>query len=85
MSRPSRNLANATILPKLPDYFDRARGESIPPDLLGATIIEFGSAPKESDLEGGGLIIDYIPRDQTKKRRLVLAFNELGMWSVKTD
>lgn len=46
--------------------------------LKGATILAIG-APEGADLEGGGLVIDYGFADGVAKR-LVLAFNEAGMW-----
>ena len=79
---PSRDLASATVIPRLPDFFDRMRGAPIPVDLIGATVNAFGAAPPECDLEGGGLIIDYTPAESAESKRLVLAFNELGMWTV---
>ena len=78
---PRRDLLVATIIPRLPDWIDSARrGGTFPPDIIGATIADFGAAPAECGLEGGGLIIDYIPRGESERKRLVLAFNELGMW-----
>ena len=76
----SRDLANAEVIPRLPDFFDRDRGAPIPTDLIGATIVRFGAAPQVCGLEGGGLIIDYIPKGDKTERRIVLSFNELGMW-----
>lgn len=83
MSAPPRDFANASVIPRLPDWRDsERRGEPLPPDLVGARIVRFGAAPKRFDLEGGGLIIDYIPKGRRGAKRLVLAFNELGMWRV---
>ncbi len=58
----------------------RRRGATFPLDIIGAVIVDFGAAPPECDLEGGGLIIDYIPKGAADSKRLVLAFNECGMW-----
>jgi hypothetical protein len=78
---PPRNLSEATVIPRLPDRRDPSRrGDPFPPDLIGATVVGFGAAPPECDLEGGGLIIDYMPKGKADPKRLVLAFNELGMW-----
>lgn len=49
--------------------------------LTGARILQIGS-PDDGDLEGGGLVIDYVPEGATDRHRVVLAFNELGMWVV---
>jgi hypothetical protein len=65
----------------LPDCRDpERRGGKIPADIVGSTVVGFGAAPFECDLEGGGLIIDYIPKDSAERKRAVFAFNELGMW-----
>jgi hypothetical protein len=77
---PPRNLSEATVLPRLPDRLDPRRGDVVPPDLIGATIVAFGAAAPECDLEGGGLIIDYVPAGEAIPKRIVLAFTELGMW-----
>lgn len=76
------DFASAEVLARLPDFFHRERGDQIPSDLIGAKVIHFGAAPSGCDLEGGGLIIDYIPDNSSYTHRLVLAFNELGMWVV---
>ena len=90
MSAPRRDLKprapadplTAAVIPRLPAWLDsaRRRGATFPPDIIGAVVIAFGAAPPECDLEGGGLIIDYLPKEKTEPKRLVLAFNELGMW-----
>ena len=78
---PIRDLSKTSVIPQLPDWRDSARnGEAIPRDIIGATIIRLGAAPTECDIEGGGLVIDYVPKDANDTKRLVLAFNELGMW-----
>ena len=78
---PPRDLSEATVIPRLPDRRNPSqRGHAFPPNLIGATIINFGAASPECDLEGGGLIIDYVPKGGTDSKRLVLAFNELVMW-----
>jgi len=82
MSAPLHHLLRAEVIPRLPDWRDAARyGAPIPTDIVGATIVSFGAAPPECDLEGGGLIIDYLPIGATERKRLILAFTELGMWA----
>lgn len=54
--------------------------DAVPEDLAGATIVQLGMANDGSQLDGGGLVIDYLPRGSTTPVRLVLAFNEGGMW-----
>jgi hypothetical protein len=79
--KKTRDFLSASVIPRLPDCRDSARaGDAFPPDIIGAKILRFGAAPPECELEGGGLIIDYIPLDESEPKRLVLAFNELGMW-----
>lgn len=53
-----------------PEIFER---------LAGACILEIGGAA-EGGIEGGGLIIDYVPAGSDAPRRVVFAFNENGMW-----
>lgn len=67
-----------TVLPRLGDCFSLDRGDPVPANLIGARIVGFG-AP-DYDVEGGGLVIDYVPAGQDVTRRVVFAFTELGMW-----
>jgi hypothetical protein len=48
------------------------------PELVGAKIVDFGFHPSATE---GGLGIDYITPDGLE-RRLVLGFNDLGMWTI---
>jgi len=64
----------------LPDVFHPERAHSVPDELIGARIVRFGAAPSGSDIEGGGLIIDFMPRGSKQVRRAVFCFTELGMW-----
>ena len=70
------------IIPYMPSVF--RRGEAIPEKILGAEIRKFGTVPKELDVEGGGLSIEYIPTGEKELRRIIFAFNELGLW-VESD
>src|SRR5436190_7275879 len=71
----------AEIIPRWPNFFDHLRGELVPIDLMGATIV----AIRTTDVygrdrpEGGGLVIDYMPRAGSDVRRIVLAFTEAGI------
>jgi hypothetical protein len=47
--------------------------------LRGATIVRIGST-NDAKIEGGGLLIDYVPANDTRVRRAVFAFNDLGLW-----
>jgi hypothetical protein len=54
-------------------------GEAILRAMAGARIVRIGSTD-EGNLEGGGLIIDYVPADSEVTRRVIFSFNELGLW-----
>jgi hypothetical protein len=68
------------LIPRLPNSFNPDQEREVPSDLIGATIVAVGTI--DEDIEGGGLVLDYRPnaRDRNQMCRLVLAFNELGMW-----
>lgn len=68
------------ILPVLPDYFDPARGRPLPDGLVGGLVLRIGTPAARGTVEGGGLVIDYLPPGGGDATRVVLAFNELGMW-----
>jgi hypothetical protein len=72
--------ATAKIGSNLPDIFHPEWADKVPPDLIGSRIVGFGSAPAELKIEGGGLIVDYVPAGAQSAKRLVLIFTEAGMW-----
>jgi hypothetical protein len=82
MAEP-QDYRSAKIIEAFPRALCRREGER--DDLLrhmaGATIIRIGSI-EDTDLEGGGLVIDYKPRGISDTLRVVFAFNELGLWPV---
>lgn len=80
MSDRTSRLGIAPVLPKFPHLFDR--NESVPADLVGATIVQVGTYKDGSLVEGGGLVIDYIPVGESQTMRLSLALNDLAMWIV---
>jgi hypothetical protein len=65
-------------IPRLPHSFNPNEGAEVPPDLIGATIVDVGTTNER--IEGGGLVLDYRPENKDRICRLILAFNELGMW-----
>lgn len=67
-----------SLIPKLPHSFNPNRGGEVRGDLIGATIVAVGTSDEQ--VEGGGLILDYRPQKKNRVCRLILAFNELGMW-----
>ena len=71
------------IIPRWPNLLDSQRGNAVPDELTGATIVAIGTMDfyREDDRpEGGGLVIDYTPKGESDVRRIILAFTELGMW-----
>lgn len=71
--------ANVSIVQLLPNSADPDGGNRPPKGLLGARIVNFGTG--HLDVEGGGLIIDYVPPEpEANVERVVFAFNECGMW-----
>jgi hypothetical protein len=65
------------VIAKLPDRFDPHDGFIVPNDLIGATIVRFGTW--QSDIADPLLVIEY-KTSSGKKRRLELAFNDRAMW-----
>ncbi|MVN22115.1 hypothetical protein [Mucilaginibacter arboris] len=68
------------VISKLPHYFDPTRSESVPEGLIGAEIINFGTTEEPELFEGGGLVIDYKKTGSNDIWRLILSFNDSGMW-----
>lgn len=79
------NLATVEPTTSLPDYFRPESGEPLPHGFVGSRIIRAGGVPMPMAVEGGGLIIDYMPTGSSKSCRVVLSFNELGMWAERHD
>ena len=73
-------LQDLTPIARLPDWINPHDGDELPPRISGATIVRFGGGCAKADLEGGGLIIDYIPAGERDTLRVALSFNERGMW-----
>jgi hypothetical protein len=53
--------------------------DPLPEGIIGAKILSFGSVPDKRFVEGGGLVIDYLPEGQSTPIRVVFYFTELGM------
>jgi hypothetical protein len=74
------DFTNLTVVRALPSGWHYPEKEAdLLSSMIGAEIIQIGR-PEEEGVEGGGLVIDYIQKVQTKCRRVVFAFNERGMW-----
>jgi hypothetical protein len=54
-------------------------GEELLRRLRSARIVRIGGANDDANIEGGGLIIDYVTAGG-RDGRVVFAFNESGMW-----
>ena len=73
------SLKVARELPPTGGYTERA--EALFEGLCGATIVEIGAPDEENTkIEGGGLIIDFIPKSSDQVRRAIFGFNDRGMW-----
>ena len=57
----------------------RGRYQEYPLDMIGATIVRFGTFP-ESDLYGNDLVVEYLPLDSSDTKRLAFSFSDQGMW-----
>jgi hypothetical protein len=69
----------AKIKPIFPHYFDR--NEEVPDELIGATIIAIGMADvADSNKLREELMIDYRPSGSTQTIRLMLSYDDTGMW-----
>lgn len=73
-------LSTAEVIPRLPAYFQPNQQSILPDDFEGAVIVRLGTIDAGQKVEGGGLVIDYRKPDSNQVRRVVFAFNELGMW-----
>jgi hypothetical protein len=60
------------------NYGDNAR--ALFESMRGARIVAIGMPPAEANIEGGGLVIDFIASEETAMRRVVFGFSEGGMW-----
>jgi hypothetical protein len=74
-----KSLQSLNVIPLLPDWLHPSEGDALPEGLIGATVVRFGTTERDADLEGGGLIIDYQPPNNTCVMRAVFEFSELGM------
>jgi hypothetical protein len=77
MSRAQKTLGEAKIVGRLPTT---GGCDSVPSGLIGAVIASIGTLKDQSAVEGGGLVIDFIPAGKSEVERVVFAFNEMGMW-----
>lgn len=78
----SKDFLQADVVNRLPNYFRPEDGGDVPIDLIGATIVGFGSLAEPCAVWSGGLVIDYRPQGQEQVIRLVLEAADTGMWAV---
>ena len=64
------------ILHRLPSLHQD--GDLLPDDIQGSRLVQIGTT--ENDSESGELVIEYAPKGQHAKRRLILLFDAIGMW-----
>jgi hypothetical protein len=85
MERIKLNLRNVEVFPCLPHHRGPDFGDPLPPGIIGSRIVKFGTVAKDvatrpcPSLEGGGLVIHYIPEGETQVQRVAFSFTELGM------
>src|SRR4051794_34750039 len=58
-SEDESKLQDANLVDRLPTTYGPARGDQLPADLRGATLMGVGAIDGVDVVEGGGLIIDY--------------------------
>ena len=80
MASRKKDFSQMKILPQLPDRFVSGRGDPVPVELRGATIVNIGGCADPTCAEGGGLVVDFRKRGGGHIERIVFAFTELGMW-----
>ena len=78
----NRYLRSARVVRKLPHRLYRR--ERLPKGLIGAEILDIGTVEDAGMVEGGGLVIDFLPAGSQQTHRVVLGFNEIGMWAEAT-
>ena len=78
-------IARADIIPRLAPSSGPNDGDAIPDDIVGATVLGFGTISWDalydltSPIETAGLVVDYIPSGGGPARRAAFGFSELGM------
>ena len=72
------NLENEVVKPYLPGCF--GGNEYVPEELNGATIKFVGTFENQDLIQGGGLVIDYVPSNQKESKRIILEFTSNAMW-----
>lgn len=78
-------LSTVPLLRRLPKRFRGGPYESLPEELIGATIVSIGTPKQFGLIEGSGLFIDYRPSGTDCVHRIALAFDEMSMWEVECE
>jgi hypothetical protein len=84
MDKGQLELADIDVIPRLPHW--PGPGAPLPPGLIGAKILKFGTVEEEianevlRGLEGGGLLIHYLPEGETEPKTVAFSMSECGMW-----
>ena len=79
------------VVDRLPHWRGDASGDLLPDGLIGANVVRFGTISRDDRdgcvprPEGGGLVIDYVPKGSRATVRTVFSFDEGGMWVVYNE
>ena len=78
-----KSIEEIRIVERMPVSIRRLTGSPVPVALIGATIVALGTVPLDGpELEGGGLVIDFIRYGGEEVERIAFEFNEAAMWVV---
>jgi hypothetical protein len=82
-----KDVKNLEIVETLASIFGRSLDKDeqyaiVANEIIGAKVVGIGTpiSPSGDLFEGGGLAIDFVKEGSDERRRLIFAFNELGLW-----
>lgn len=78
MNKTKDQLFGEEIIPFFGAWNGPDETRPTPAELIGASIVGFGTV--DADLDGGGLVIDFVPVGDSRTHRLIIEFTEAGMW-----
>lgn len=76
MKEDTQKECDRAVIPRFPALF--GDGERVPGDLVGSKIIAIGVTNNQQ--ESGEFMIQYLPANGSFIKRLLVLFNERGMW-----
>jgi hypothetical protein len=62
------------------NLFACRRGGWSPKNKSTLTTFLVGASPPEANIEGGGLILDFIPKGGSAVKRIIFGFNDVALW-----